>query len=1000
MCEGWYYTELSQTHAEQLLVRDGRDGAFLVRQSESVRGAFAICLLYQQQVHTYRILPDENGLLSVKSMQGVEVMKFSRLSELVSAYAQKQNGLITNLQHPVEVDREDGAEQIGLVVKKSTDRKDTLCTELSTLSPLRGTSICKRFMPKQKASETTSKEAVGLFLLGPELEKQCEELDREIEHTWCSLKILTMVFGHMASLLHRDGDQVSVLDKLIHKVSSVQELLTCLESKLIPSDRNQLRKCPPQNLSVFTGTWNMGGSLPPRSISSWLSSKGMGQCSHDLFMIGTQENPQGDREWAEFLRLALKSQTGKEYKVVSACSLGAVKLVLLVKSEYEDLIDRVHTSSVRTGLCNTLGNRGAVGVSLEFNRTSLGFVTCHLVSGNDKVQKRNQSCGEILRCLALGDESLRSFQLPMRLTHLFWAGDLNYKLNMPVQDILQCVYSGQYQFLLPVDQLNQERERKKIFLGFKEEQITFPPTCRYEKGTRTYDVQKAKTTGTRLFAPSWSDRVLWSSYPDTEVKCTSYGCTDDIITSDHSPVFATFEIGLECQLEQGTRCILKFHSIEAIIKTQNKSCGCIEFRSLCSQGSSQSKVNSTHTIEGTAFLKLGWSVQDLPELIHVGLDNEYLLLSIRPTDGGESYGECCVSLRALHSRKEHHFQAFLSQRGEETGSLRGWASMFIPQETQANRSPNTQQKRSEKDGESVCQIAGAAAPPNEAVALQFSSRLSRRRPASLSCVPGSYSNAEYFLFEGMTSPHTPTSPRPHSAIVIGEEQSTDQWGGEPRIGKKQSILASQSKRHNRASLWYIGITTRELRTRLGEHISSIKNCLKDQEKGKNLTPVAKHYLKNHGTKPELKASVLQSAYDKYLAKHIIPRGLRVRLFPTFSFHIDTYKDRWEQALINCSEILVAILSDYETEVMSELDKEISEYNIKLQKFETLDKFKQSYKEMREELDKREKEIIQTKCSKMKRDIKDFEKGRIFTWDDKQPRRRPPNSLPPSKTTHQ
>ncbi|KAM4697220.1 phosphatidylinositol 3,4,5-trisphosphate 5-phosphatase 2A-like [Rhinophrynus dorsalis] len=848
MCERWYHAELSQACAEQLLIRDGRNGAFLVRPSESVHGAFAICLLYQQHVHTYRILPEENGLLSVQSVQGFEVKKFVGLSELVSAYSHEQNGLVTALQYPVEQDREDGTGQTHVEAGKSLCWKDHSCS-VSRISSVQ----CTRRTPIQGDQEPPRKQDL---VLHPELEKQCMKLDREIGITWLSLKILTQVFGHMSSPLQHEDEQVSVLDQLIHKVITVQEILSVLESKIVQmfqeyvtaspispkihssvpprlpvtgtnnwtskreqtmySDRNQSRSSCPNSLSMFIGTWNMGSSTSPRSISSWLSSKGMGRTlhdtgicvSHDLYMIGTQENPQGDREWAEFLRTSLISHTGRQYKVVSVHSLGSVKLVLLVKQEHESLISHVQTSSVRTGISNTLGNRGAVGISLDFSGTSMGFVTCHLVSGTERVQKRNQSFGEILRGLALGEETLRSFQLPLRLSHLFWAGDLNYRLNMPVQDVLQCVYSGGYHVLLPVDQLNQERERKKIFLGFKEEQITFPPTCRYEKGSRSYDLQKAKTTGTRLSAPSWSDRVLWTSYPDTDVKCTSYGCTDDIVTSDHSPVFATFEVGLNCQTLKDTNCTLRFQSIEAIIKTQSRSRGCIEFRSLCLRGSPQSNVNSAHSMEGSAFLKLGWSDLDLPEITLVGQDtrsaqNEYLLLNIRPTDGGEAYGECCVSVRALRNSTEEHFQAFLSQRGEETGSLRGRVKVCSFSEAKPERSPTNQQRESERVKESSSQITCADNSSCDPQDSPFSRNQVRRRPASLCCVTGSYSNAEYFLFEGIPSPRTPTSPRPHSALVSGEHLNTKHGARGELRAELEKTFSLQTNRPSRTISSYI-----------------------------------------------------------------------------------------------------------------------------------------------------------------------------------------------------
>ncbi|XP_072285422.1 phosphatidylinositol 3,4,5-trisphosphate 5-phosphatase 2-like isoform X2 [Pyxicephalus adspersus] len=744
--------------------------------------------------------------LCARSVQGVEVRRFIRLSDLISAYRRRGNGLVTALHFPV------GGERL----ERETDNDIHRCScwiDDTFADP-------KKLLKPRGLSNTTHNGFLQEgFPLSAELENECSRLDREITATWSSLRILAQLFGCMSNINFQDNDQITAVDKLIHEMSDVLQLLSSLENKatktfqdcVIASSAARTEMSPrvespgekitrkqalqqvrqseqnnpsgriaPRDLSVFIGTWNMGGSPPPRSLVSWLSAKnlkgspeeGKSCDQHDLYMIGTQENPQGDREWAECLRAAIISNTSKNYKVVCAHSVGGIKLVLLVKEEYEHLISHVHTSSVRTRISNTLGIRGAVGVSLQFNGASLGFVTCHLVSGTEKVQKRNQSYGEILRGLVLGHEALRGFQLPLRLTYLFWAGDLNYKLDMPVQDVLQRVYSSQHQLLLPVDQLNQEREKKKIFIGFKEEPITFPPTCRYERGSRTYDLQKTKTSGTRIAAPSWSDRILWTSYPDTEIKCTSYGCAEDILSSDHAPVFGTFEIGLNFLSYRDSSYTLRFLHIESIVKTQSRSRACIEFRSLCLKDCPPSNVNSAHSTEGSAFLKLGWSEQDLPEITLVGGDTftGHLLLCIRPTDGGESFGECCVSVLSARSNTDHQFQMFLSQRGEETGSLRGKMRVTQYPRFTTEKSPSMSNREHEKAPvmENTTQKTCPAVSPCESPASRSSKRSGRRRPASICC--GGYSNAEYFLFEGLSSPSTPLSPRPRSALVSGEQE--------------------------------------------------------------------------------------------------------------------------------------------------------------------------------------------------------------------------------------
>uniref|UniRef100_A0A8C1X6Z0 phosphatidylinositol-3,4,5-trisphosphate 5-phosphatase n=1 Tax=Cyprinus carpio TaxID=7962 RepID=A0A8C1X6Z0_CYPCA len=434
----------------------------------------------------------------------------------------------------------------------------------------------------------------------------------------------------------------------------------------------------PDMISIFIGTWNMGSVPAPKSMGSWILSRGLGKTldemavtiPHDIYVFGTQENSVCDKEWVETLRCALKDYTETDYKPVRHAAAPI-------------FINR---------------NKGAVGVSFMFNGTSFGFVNCHLTSGNEKIHRRNQNYLDILRQLSLGDKQLNSFDISLRFTHLFWFGDLNYRLDMDIQEILNYINRKEFEPLLKVDQLNLEREKNKVFLRFAEEEITYPPTYRYERGSRdTYVWQKQKATGMRTNVPSWCDRILWKSYPETHIVCNSYGCTDDIVTSDHSPVFGTFEVGVTSQFvskkglpKSSEQAYIEFENIEAIVKTASRTKFFIEFYSTCLEEFKKSYENDTQSSDNVNFLRVGWSSKQLTTLKPILSDIEYLqdqhlLLTVKSLDGYESYGECVLALKSMIGSTAQQFHTYLSHRGEETGNIRGSMRVRVPSERMGTR---------------------------------------------------------------------------------------------------------------------------------------------------------------------------------------------------------------------------------------------------------------------------------------------------------------------------
>ncbi|XP_032401272.1 phosphatidylinositol 3,4,5-trisphosphate 5-phosphatase 2A [Xiphophorus hellerii] len=850
----WYHRDLSRAAAEELLARAGRDGSFLVRDSESVNGAYALCVLFQKHVHTYRILPDEEGFLAVQTSQGVQPKRFKTLPELVSLYLQPNQGLVTTLLYAVDReetavtddrDYSDGEDEKPPLPPRSASTSTPPGPETPTESTLAANGLSTISHEYLKGSYALDLEAVkqgasSLPHLNKTLVASCKRLNGEVDKVLSGLEILSKVFDQQSAFMvtkmiqqsvNQGGDQE--LENLVTKLAILRDLLSSIEkkalkalqdmslsspcspppfsmrhSKAIPvqafevkldvylaeltkigksqkytlsvdveggrlvvmkkvkdnqedwttfthdkirqliksqrvqnklgivfekeKDKSQRKdfifasakkreafcqllqlmknkhsnQDEPDMISIFIGTWNMGSVPSPKSVASWVLCRGLGKTldemtvtiPHDLYVFGSQENSVCDREWVESLRAVLKEQTELDYKPIAVQTLWSIKLAVLVKPEHENRISHVGMSSVKTGIANTLGNKGAVGVSFMFNGTSFGFVNCHLTSGNEKIARRNQNYLDILRLLSLGDKQLSSFDISLRFTHLFWLGDLNYRLDMDIQEILNYINRKEFEPLLKVDQLNLEREKNKVFLRFAEEEISFPPTYRYERGSRdTYVWQKQKATGMRTNVPSWCDRILWKSYPETHIVCNSYGCTDDIVTSDHSPVFGTFEVGVTSQFvskkglpKSSEQAYIEFESIEAIVKTASRTKFFIEFYSTCLEEFKKSYENDSQSSDNVNFLRVGWSNKQLttlkPLLSEIEyLQDQHLLLTVKSVDGYESYGECVLALKSMIGSTAQQFHTYLSHRGEETGNIRGSMRVRVPAERMGTR---------------------------------------------------------------------------------------------------------------------------------------------------------------------------------------------------------------------------------------------------------------------------------------------------------------------------
>ena len=289
---------------------------------------------------------------------------------------------------------------------------------------------------------------------------------------------------------------------------------------------------------------------------------------------------------------------GRKYVPLAIHSLGGVQFCLFCKRSILSEIESVSVADVACGIGNVFHNKGAIAAFVQIKARErkekvistdntdppkalaraksirMLFVTAHMAAHVKNIEARNNDYWRIAN--ELEDQAPSGF-LPPRpankfnpegagaaepgsgshlmdsMDHVFFCGDLNYRIDLPrelaehtvsemvVQSETSAGNSSREvetlrEKLLLHDQLLQTISDGRSFPGFAEGKISFPPTFKFDKTTKEYD------TSHKQRIPAWTDRVLFKPFG---VRVLEYSSVEDAPHSDHRPVYGQFRVCMQ-----------------------------------------------------------------------------------------------------------------------------------------------------------------------------------------------------------------------------------------------------------------------------------------------------------------------------------------------------------------------------------------------------------------------------------------------------------------------
>uniref|UniRef100_A0A0D9XJV1 Inositol polyphosphate-related phosphatase domain-containing protein n=1 Tax=Leersia perrieri TaxID=77586 RepID=A0A0D9XJV1_9ORYZ len=208
------------------------------------------------------------------------------------------------------------------------------------------------------------------------------------------------------------------------------------------------------------------------------------------------------------------------YCLVASKQMVGLFLMVWARREIKSDIRNLKVSCVGRGLMGYLGNKK---------------------DGDE--HRRNSDVMEILRKtrfpMVYGQYE-RSPETILEHDRIIWLGDLNYRIALSYRSVKALVEMRNWKALLEKDQLRSEQRGGRVFPGWNEGRIYFPPTYKYSNNSDRYageDMNQKEKKRT----PAWCDRILWYGRGLSQL---SY-VRGESRFSDHRPVYSMFSAEVE-----------------------------------------------------------------------------------------------------------------------------------------------------------------------------------------------------------------------------------------------------------------------------------------------------------------------------------------------------------------------------------------------------------------------------------------------------------------------
>ncbi|CAG8435695.1 6208_t:CDS:10 [Diversispora eburnea] len=313
----------------------------------------------------------------------------------------------------------------------------------------------------------------------------------------------------------QDKSKQEVIDLLLGKLMNSRKIeIHDPVNEMVRSDmKKRLNEFSEKSMiNIFTGTYNLNGKLPCESLTPWLWA-----FSDQIVELKPQQIVYADPEklniWEDEINKTLNFID--HYVIIRSDQLVGTALVIYARADIVSNIRNVEYVMKKTGLGGMAGNKGAVAIRLDYDDTSICFVTAHLAAGQSNWADRNRDYRTI-------NDGI-----------IFKNGrNLNHHDNEQVRELIEM---ENFERLLNADQLTHEIAHGNAFTEYIEGPITFFPTYKYDDNSDNYDSSEKQRI------PSWTDRILYRGNGTNKIRQIGY-TRAELKISDHKPVMSSFDL--------------------------------------------------------------------------------------------------------------------------------------------------------------------------------------------------------------------------------------------------------------------------------------------------------------------------------------------------------------------------------------------------------------------------------------------------------------------------